>query len=51
MLMEGLAAPFWALSATRTKAAITSTARRIPRMVNGLVNLIPLIRGRTADPS
>jgi hypothetical protein len=49
--IEGLAALFWALRATRTKAAITSKARRIPRMVNGLVNLRPLIRGRTADPS
>src|SRR6266850_2269749 len=50
-VMGGLLDAFWALRATRTKAAITSSARRIPRIVNGLLNLRPVNRGRTADPS
>jgi hypothetical protein len=40
-----------ALRATRTKAPITSKASRIPSKVNGLLNVRPLNRGRTADPS
>jgi hypothetical protein len=50
-LIEGLAAEFWALRATRTKAVMTTRASTIPRMVNGLVNLRPLVRERTADTS
>jgi hypothetical protein len=48
---EGLLDDVPALRATRTKAAITSKARTIPRIVNGRVNVKPEKRGRTADPS
>jgi phage tail protein X len=50
-VIEGLLDAFPALRATSTNAPITTRARRIPRMVNGRVNLRPEIRGRTADPS
>jgi hypothetical protein len=50
-LKEGLLDAAPAFRATRTKAAITSKARRIPRIVNGLLNVIALKRGLTADPS
>src|ERR1700682_4881239 len=47
----GLVGTAAALIATRTKAAITSRARTIPRRVNGLRDVRPVRDLRNADPS
>jgi len=48
---EGPVDPVEALIATRTKAAITSRARIMPRKVKGLRDVIPVKVVRKSDPS